>query len=139
MANDHDVSARERSLPELFSDLSSETATLVRSEMQLVRVEIAEKLKPIEKSATFLGATALFGLGAFGAVTACLIALLSLALQVWAAALIVAVVYGIAALVSVQTGRKRLAAAKPPLIPQTVATLKEDVAWTKALRKSDKT
>jgi uncharacterized membrane protein YqjE len=128
--------ARERTIPELLRDLSDETATLVRQELQLARVELAETIEPLTASATAFGATAVFALGAFGAITTALIAALSLALEVWAAALIVAVVYLIVAIVLAQRGRERLAALRRPLIPRTVATVKEDVAWIKTQHNS---
>ena len=128
--------ARERSIPQLLRDLSEETATLVRQEMALARSEIAEKVKPVEKSAISFGGTALFGLGAFGAATAFLIAALALIVPVWAAALIVAVTYGIVAFVLVQNGKRQLHEAAPPLVPQTTQTVKEDIAWAKTQLKS---
>ena len=82
------------------------------------------------------GGTALFGFGAFGAVTAALIAALALALPTWAAALIIAIVYGIVAYVLVQNGKKKLREAEPPLLPQTTQTLKDDITWAKTQPKS---
>jgi hypothetical protein len=126
----------ERSISELLRDLSSETATLVRQEMALARTEIAEKAKPVGASAVSFGGTALFALGAFGAATACFIALLALVFQTWAAALIIAAMYGIIALVLAQNGKKKLRQAGPPFVPQTTQTVKEDVAWAKTRVKS---
>jgi Flp pilus assembly protein protease CpaA len=129
--------ARERSIPELLRDLSTETATLVRQEMELARAELTEKAKPVGASAVSFGGTALFGLGAFGAATAFLIALIALALPTWAAALIVAVAYGAVAFILVQIGKKKLAEAAPPLAPQTAQTIKDDIEWAKTRHKSD--
>jgi hypothetical protein len=56
----------------------------VRQEIALAKTEITEKTKPVAASAGMFGGAALLGLGAFGALTAFLIALLSLELQVWA-------------------------------------------------------
>lgn len=130
---------RERSIPELLRDLSQETATLVRQEMQLARVELTEKAKPVGASAGLFGGGVLFGLGAFGALTACIIGALALVMQTWLAALIVAVLYGIVAAVLAQRGKTKLKEAEPPLVPQTAQTVKEDVAWVKSQLKSDKT
>jgi hypothetical protein len=57
-------------------------------------------------------------------------------LQPWAAALIVAVVYGIVAFVLVQNGKKKLHEAAPPLTPKTTQTIKDDIAWAKTQVKS---
>jgi uncharacterized membrane protein YqjE len=128
--------ARDRSIAELLRDLSNETATLVRQEMELARTELAERAKPVGASAVSFGGTAMFGLGAFGAATTFLICALALVLQTWAAALIVAVVYGIIAFIFVQNGKKKLQEAAPPVIPQTTQTVKEDIAWAKTQLKS---
>lgn len=127
---------RERSIPDLLRELSEETATLVRQEMKLARAELAEKAKPAAASAASFGGTALFGFGAFGAITAALIAALALALPTWTAAVIVAVVYGVVALVLMQNGKKKLREAEPPLIPQTTQTVKDDISWAKTQAKS---
>lgn len=131
-----EADARDRSIAELLRDLSNETTLLVRQEMQLARAELLEHAKPATASAASFGATAVLGLGAFGAATACLIALLAIALPVWFAALIVTIVYGIAAFVLAQNGKKKLKEAGPPLVPQTTQTLKEDIAWAKTRPKS---
>jgi Flp pilus assembly protein TadB len=131
-----ETEARDRSIAELLRDLSNETTLLVRQEMELARAELIEHAKPAKASAASFGATALFGLGAFGAATAFLIAVIALAIPVWAAALIVTIVYGIAAYVLAENGKKKLKEAGPPVIPQTAQTLKEDIAWAKTQSKS---
>jgi len=81
--------------------------------------------------------TALFGLGAFGAATAFLIAgIVALGLELWAAALIVTVTYGIVALVLLSIGRRRLRAAGPLYPEQTAQTVKEDIEWAKTRARS---
>jgi hypothetical protein len=52
-------------------------------------------------------------------------------LDMWAAALIVTVLWAIAAAVLAVIGKKKLQASRPQL-PQTQQTLKEDVQWAKA-------
>ena len=98
----------DRPVGELLRELGDEISALLRAEIALAKVEIAEKTKPALASAGMFGGTALLGLGAFGALTACLIALIALALPVWAAALIVAVAYGAIAGVLAMTGKKTL-------------------------------
>lgn len=123
------------SIPELLRQFADETATLVRQELQLARVELEEKLKPAAASAGLFGGGALFALGAFGAITTFLIAAIALALPVWAAALIVAVVYGGIALAMLQRARKILQRVRPGM-PQTTQTVKEDIEWAKSRLKS---
>ncbi len=126
----------DRPIGELLRELGDEISTLVRAEIALAKAEIAEKVKPAAASAGMFGGTALFGLGAFGAATAFLIALIALALPVWAAALIVTVVYGVVALVLALTGKKKLQEAAPLVPEQTAQTVKEDIEWAKTRMKS---
>ncbi len=113
-------------LPDLLRQLSADTATLVRQEMRLARAEIVQKGKIVAASATAFGTAAIAGLGAFGALTAFFIALLAVWLPVWAAALIVTVVYAIVAALGALAGKKALTSIGSP-VPQTVETLHEDV------------
>jgi uncharacterized membrane protein YqjE len=125
------VDPRDQSIGELLKQLSSDTSTLVRQEMALARAELKEQGKKAGVGAGILGGATLFGLGAFGAITACLIALLATAINhTWLAALIVAIVYGIIAAVLAQQGKNKIQEATPPA-PQTVETVKEDVEWAK--------
>jgi hypothetical protein len=122
---------RERSVPELLKQLSQETATLVRQELDLAKAELTDKGRRAGVGAGLISGAGLFGLGAFGALTACLIALLATAIDhVWLSALIVALVYGAIAAVLGLRGRDKIQEATPPT-PQTVETLKEDVEWAK--------
>ena len=127
----------ERSLPELMRELANETTTLVRQEIDLAKVELTERGKTLADGAKMFGGAALFAVGAFLALTAAIIAALALALQVWLAALIVAVVYAIVAYLAVQNGNKSLKQSVP-LAPQTTRTVKEDIEWAKTATKSVK-
>jgi uncharacterized membrane protein YqjE len=122
---------RERSVPELLKQLSQETSTLVKQELDLAKAELSQQGKRAGMGAGLLGGATLFGLGAFGALTAFLIALLATAVDhTWLAALIVALVYGAIAAVLGLRGKDKIQEATPPT-PQTVETLKEDVEWAK--------
>jgi hypothetical protein len=57
----------------------------------------------------------------------------------WLAALLVAVVYGVIALVVVKQGQAKMKAAGPLVPEQTIETVKEDVAWAKTQMRSEKT
>lgn len=124
---------RERSIPDLLKQLSEDTSTLVKQELELARAELTEQGKQAGKGAGFIGGGALFGLGAFGALTACLIALIATATATWVAALIVAVVYGAIAAALALSGNRKLQEATPPA-PQTAETLKEDAQWARTLK-----
>jgi uncharacterized membrane protein YqjE len=126
----------DRPIPVLLRELGDEIATLVRQEFELAKVEIAEKAKPAAVSVGMFGGTALFALGAFGALTAFLIALIALAVPLWASALIVTVLYGIVAGVLAMTGKKKMQEAAPLVPEQTAQTVKEDIEWAKTRAKS---
>ena len=126
----------DRPIGELLRELGDEISTLVRQEIALAKVEIAEKTKPAIASAGMFGGTALLSLGAFGALTAFLIAAIALWIPVWASALIVTVVYGVVAFVLAQTGKKKLHEAAPLVPEQTAQTVKEDIEWAKTRAKS---
>jgi uncharacterized membrane protein YqjE len=128
-----DTDLRERSLPDLLKQLSTETSTLVKQELDLAKAELAQQGKRAGLGAGFIGGGALFGLGAFGAFTTMLIALLGLAMDTWIAALIVTVVYGAIAGVLAMRGKNKIQEAAPPA-QQTVETLKEDARWAKTLK-----
>src|SRR5215218_4082282 len=84
---------RERSVGELLKQLSQETTTLVRKELELAKAEVTEKGKQAGVGAGMFGGAGVAGLLALGSLTACLIALLATGLKVWIAALIVTVLW----------------------------------------------
>src|SRR5215204_266702 len=111
---------RERPISELVRDLSQQTSTLVRKEIQLAQAELQQKGKTAGKGAGMLGGAAAAGLLALGALTAALITLLDDAMATWA----------IVAAALAKAGQSALKRATPPA-PQTVETVKEDIQWAK--------
>jgi len=130
MATQGTQDPREKSVGELFKELSSETSTLIRQEMALARAELTETGKRAGVGAGMLGGAGVAGLLTLGALTAFLIAVLDTAMDTWLAALIVTVLWGAVAAVLALQGRNKLKEATPPA-PQTVETVKEDVRWAK--------
>jgi MFS family permease len=127
---------RDQSIGELVKDLAGETSTLVRQEIDLAKAEVTDRGKRLGKGAAILGAAALVGLLAGGALTACLIAALDLAMATWLAALIVTVVFAAIAAALAVTGRKRIQEAAPPVPEQAIDSVKEDVQWAKTRTRS---
>src|SRR4051812_34416877 len=80
---------RDRGTGELVKQLSSQVSTLVRQEVELAKVELAEKGKKAGAGAGMFGGAGVAGLMAFGALTAFLILVLALAMPAWGAALLV--------------------------------------------------
>jgi membrane protein len=128
--------ARERPTAELLKEFSDQATALLRKEIALAKVEVAEKGKKAAVGAGMFGGTGVFGFYAFGALTACVILALSTAVAAWLAALIVAVVYGAIAGVLALRGKAQMQRATPPLPEQAVDSTKEDLEWVKARAKN---
>jgi uncharacterized membrane protein YqjE len=126
---------REQSIGDLLKQLSQETTTLVRKELELAKAEVTEKGKQAGVGAGMFGGAGIAGLLALGSLTAFLIALLATAMEVWIAALIVTVLWTAIAGVLALVGRNKVQEATPPA-PQTVETIKEDVQWAKTQKPS---
>jgi uncharacterized membrane protein YqjE len=122
---------REQPIPELLKELSTQTSTLVRQELELAKAEMAEKGKRAGLGAGMFGGAGVFGLLALGAFTACVIAALATAMDVWLAALIVAVVWAAVAGAFALVGRNKTREAAPPAPEQAIESTKEDVQWAK--------
>ena len=121
---------REQPLGELLKQLSQETATLVRQEIDLAKAEVSTTGKRAGVGIGLVGAAGVVGFLALAALTACLILALNTFMPAWLAALIVAVVYGVVAGILAMRGRDKVKEATPPA-PQTVETVKEDIEWAK--------
>jgi hypothetical protein len=121
----------EPSVPELMRQLSDQTATLVRQELELAKAELAVKGKRVGIGAGMFGAAGVFGLYALGAFTAAVILALSLAMTGWLAALIVTTVYAAVAGALALSGKSNVQRGVPPVPEQTVETVREDVEMAK--------
>ena len=121
----------EPSLGELFGHLTSDLGDLMRSEMELARVEIREEATKAGKAAGMLGAGGLIAyLGLALVATAAAWGLAEVIDAGWAF-LIVGLVVGAIGAVLVLMGRDRLGDVRP--VPEeTVETLKEDAQWARA-------
>jgi Putative Actinobacterial Holin-X, holin superfamily III len=126
----HDASASD-----LVKQLSEQTSRLVQQEMELAKAELSEKGKQAGIGAGLFGGAGVFGLYALGALTAAAIAALSLAMDTWLAALIVAVIWAAVAGVMALVGKSRVQKSTPPIPEQSVESVKEDVQWTKTRAK----
>jgi uncharacterized membrane protein YqjE len=122
---------RERPTGELVKDLSTQVSTLVRHELELAKVELAAKGKEAGIGAGMFGGAGLLALYGVGAITAAAILGLATVVDGWLAAIIVAVVWFAIAGVLALMGRSRARKAGPPVPELTVATVKEDVRFTK--------
>ena len=126
----------DRSVGELLKELSEQTSTLVRQELELAKAEMSEKGKQAGMGAGMFGGAGLFGLLAMIALTACLVMALDRIMVDWLAALVVTAVYAAIAGVLALQGRNKVREAAPAVPEQTRDTLKEDVEWAKTQRQS---
>jgi uncharacterized membrane protein YqjE len=130
---------RERSTGDLLKELSDHTTTLVKQEIDLAKAELSDKGKKAGKGAGMFGGAGLFGVFSFAALTTCIIAALESPLNLWLAALIVAVAYAAIAGVLALQGRNKVQEAGPPVPEQATESVKEDVQWAKTRAKSGRT
>jgi len=126
----------DRPMAELVRQLSDQTTTLVRQEIELAKAEMTAKGKQVGMGAGAFGGAGLFGLYAVGAITACLILALSTAVAGWLAALIVGVVYAAIAGVLALVGKKKTQASGPPVPERAISSTKEDIEWAKTRAKT---
>ncbi len=120
----------ERPLGELFSDLVTETTTLVRNEVALAKVEITQK---VTKAGTNIGSLVIggaIGYAALLAFCAAAILLLDMVMPAWLAAVIVGAIVACVAwlMISKAITALRNMDMKPH---ETVESLKEDAQWIK--------
>lgn len=121
----------ERSLGELFGDLSREITTLVRQEAALARTEISQKASRVGKDIGMLAAGGAVAYAGLLALVAAVIAMLVEAgMTLWGAALLIGVV--VAAIGGFLVWRGLDALKHEDLMPrETVETVKEDAAWAR--------
>ncbi|HEX3975242.1 MAG TPA: phage holin family protein [Solirubrobacteraceae bacterium] len=122
----------ERPVGELLRELSQQTSTLVHQELELAKLELAQKGKRAGFGAGLFGGASVIGLYAMGALTAAVVLLLATAVTGWLAALIVACAYGLLAGGLALAGRAQVQQAAPPVPQQATESVKEDVQWAKA-------
>jgi hypothetical protein len=120
----------DRSLGELFSELSQETTTLIRQEVNLAKTEMSQKASRVGKHIGVLAAGGAVAYAGLLAIIAGVIALLGLAIPLWLSALLVGLVVAGAGYFLVRRGLDALK--QEDLAPrETIQTLKEDKEWAK--------
>jgi len=117
----------ERSVGELVKEISELVPRLVRDELKLAQVEMTSKGKQAGLGAGLLGGSGLIALYGLACILACVIALISIVLPVWLAALIIG-----AALLAVSggaalAGKGRLQKAAPPVPQEAVGSAQADI------------
>jgi hypothetical protein len=133
---------QERSIGELFGQLTQDMTLLVRQEIQLARTEMSEKLSRLSSNLVSVATGGLVAyMGAWALVAALILALHQLAdISPWVSALIVGVVLAIAGYAMLKRGLNELR--RVDLSPRRtvenikddVQAIKNDVQWAKEQR-----
>jgi hypothetical protein len=124
-------SMNDRPVGELVQELSRQTATLVRQELQLAQLEMKEKGKRAGIGAGLFGGAGVVALYGGGALIAAIILVLATTLEPWIAAVIVAAVLFAVAGILALTGKKQVEQATPPAPEQAIASTKRDIEVVK--------
>ena len=120
----------DTSIGDLIGNISNDLSQLFRQEVELAKVELKEEASKAGKAAGMLGGAGFAGYMVIVLLSFALVAALSNVMDPGWAALIVAVLWGIAGAVLYSVGRKRLKTVDPTP-RRTVDTLKEDAQWLK--------
>jgi membrane protein len=121
----------DESVGELVKRAASQTAELVRKEIQLGQLELKDKGRRAGKGVGLLGGAALIALYGAGALVAAAVLGLAEAVDPWLSALIVGVaLLAVAAVVGI-VGKKTTTEALPPKPEQTMASVHDDIEHVK--------
>jgi len=117
----------DKPVGELVQELSRQTATLVRQELQLAQLEMKEKGKRAGVGAGLFGGAGGLAFYGLGALIAAGVLLLATALEPWIAALIVAVaLFAVAGTLAI-SGKKQVEQATPAAPEQAIESTKKDI------------
>ena len=120
----------ERSLGDLFTELASETGSLVRQEVALAQAEITHKATKAGKNIGFLVIGGAVAYAAALAIMAAVILLLAQFIPAWLSALLVGLAVGASAYFMITSALAELRKTDP--VPrETIETIKEDAKWLK--------
>jgi MFS family permease len=117
----------EATMADLVKRVSTDVSTLVRDELALAKLELANKGKQAGLGAGLLGGGGVMAWFGVGALVAAAILGLATVLDGWAAALIVAGALFLLAGLLALLGRGRLMRGIPPVPQETLASIRADV------------
>jgi Flp pilus assembly protein TadB len=117
----------DRSTAELVRLASEQISTLIRDELKLAQLELARKGKHAGIGIGLFSGAGVFVLYGVGALVATAILALTLVVEPWVAALIVAVVLLLIAGIMALIGRRQVKRASPPVPKDAVDSVKVDI------------
>ncbi|QDB80863.1 phage holin family protein [Georgenia sp. 311] len=112
---------------ELVARVSEQFSRILRGEIELIQVKLADKAKHVGVGAGFFAVAGLLALYALGVLITAAVLGLAVALPAWLSALIVGVVLLIIAAVAALIGKKKVQEGQAPSAEETKANLKADV------------
>ena len=118
-------------LGDLVARLSDETGALVQAHVALAKAEVTEEAKRAAMGSGMLAAAAIFALLAITFLSSAAAWAIALALDAWAAFLIVGGFWTLVAIIVAVVGRSRLKNLKPT---DTIETFEEDRRWLNEMR-----
>ena len=127
MATDRTEGEGRQSLAQIASDLG----VLIRDELQIAKDEMKEKAKSAAVGAGMLSGSALTAIFTLASLTALVVALIALVLPLWAALLIVTVLWAAGTAVLGLMGKKKVEDATPFVPEQAIENIREDVEWAR--------
>jgi hypothetical protein len=121
----------DRSLGELFSDLTRSFSTLIRQELDLARTEMTARAGRMSRGGAMVGiGGALLYAAVLGVMAFVILGLVELGLSPWLAALLVTIIVAVAGGLLVTAGQNALR--KADLVPRrTIDTIRDDADWAK--------
>jgi hypothetical protein len=124
-------STTDRSLGDLFGDLTRDMGTLVRQEVQLAKTEVTQNATAMGKDLAMMAVGGAIAYAGFLAILAAIVIVLStLGVPWWLSALLVGIIVAAVGYILIMRGRDALK--KTNMAPrQTIETLKEDAEWAK--------
>ncbi len=128
------TSAPDPTLGALVNQLTTQVPELIRSELRLAQAEMAEKGKRAGLGIGMFSAAGLLAFLGLGTLVATAVLALSLAIDGWLAALIVAVVLFAGAGLFAVMGKSQVDEATPVAPERAVEGVKEDIATVKGQR-----
>jgi uncharacterized membrane protein YqjE len=132
-------STNEQSMSELMNQVTTQVSTLVRDELALAKLELAEKGKRAGLGGGLLGGAAVLALYGLGLLLTLAVVALDLVWPLWLAVLVVMVVVFLAAGVTALMGRQQLKAATPPVPSDAIASVEADVQTVKTAVRDGRT
>lgn len=121
----------ERTVASLLKDIIGNVQQIIRAEVRLAKVEVAEELGKARRGIVLVAAGALFGVMALALLLLGAVYLLAHVVPPWAAAGLVALGTGVIGgiLVAVGARQLKLVSLTPP---RTINSVQENIQWAKA-------